>query len=110
MSENAHQPPKRARTTETDTLSKILVPVARKNFNEVDDVPSVQSMQTLNAALQKMCGIDTIAYNGALGHYKCVHSYYMSATPKHWTNLRNQRKSKDLKMKKMSTLWMGLFD
>ncbi|KAJ6462550.1 hypothetical protein C8R45DRAFT_841581 [Mycena sanguinolenta] len=42
--------------------------------NQVDDVPSVKSMQTLNAALQKMCGIDTIAYDGALGH-----KYYMNS-------------------------------
>ncbi|KAK7021568.1 hypothetical protein R3P38DRAFT_3397021 [Favolaschia claudopus] len=28
--------------------------------NEVNDVPSVKSMQTLNAALQKMCGVDSI--------------------------------------------------
>ncbi|KAF7357585.1 hypothetical protein MSAN_01354900 [Mycena sanguinolenta] len=32
--------------------------------NQVDDVPSVKSMQSLNVALQKMCGIDTILYNG----------------------------------------------
>ncbi|KAJ6461447.1 hypothetical protein C8R45DRAFT_1056025 [Mycena sanguinolenta] len=42
--------------------------------NQVDDVPSVKSMQTLNATLQKMCGIDTIAYDGALGH-----KYYMNS-------------------------------
>ncbi|KAJ7844241.1 hypothetical protein B0H14DRAFT_2585305 [Mycena olivaceomarginata] len=44
--------------------------------NRVDDVPSVKAMQGLNAALQKMCGIDTIAYNGALGH-----KYYVNSLP-----------------------------
>jgi len=41
--------------------------------NDVDDVPSVKSMQTLNAMLQKMCGIDSIKYKGALGH-----TYYVN--------------------------------
>ncbi|KAF4584957.1 hypothetical protein EYR40_001783 [Pleurotus pulmonarius] len=36
--------------------------------NQVDDVPSVKSMQSVNAMLQKVCGIETIAYDGALGH------------------------------------------
>lgn len=36
--------------------------------NDVDDVPSVRTMQTLNASLQRMCGIETIEYKGALGH------------------------------------------
>lgn len=44
--------------------------------NQVDDVPSVKAMQNLNAALQKMCGIDSIAYNGALGH-----KYYVNSLP-----------------------------
>jgi hypothetical protein len=42
--------------------------------NNVDDVPSVKSMQTINLALQKICGIETIAYNGALGHKYYVNS------------------------------------
>ncbi|KAF7371201.1 hypothetical protein MSAN_00755600 [Mycena sanguinolenta] len=42
--------------------------------NQVDDVPSVKSMQSLNAALQKMCGIETILYDGALGHKYYVNS------------------------------------
>ncbi|KAF8180489.1 hypothetical protein K438DRAFT_1908238 [Mycena galopus ATCC 62051] len=42
--------------------------------NQVDDVPSVKSMQSLNATLQKMCGIDSILYNGALGHKYYVNS------------------------------------
>jgi len=42
--------------------------------NDVDDVPSVKSMQTLNTMLQKMCGIDSIKYEGALGH-----SYYVNS-------------------------------
>ena len=37
-------------------------------MNDVDDVPSVKSMQTLNPMLQKMCGIDSIKYKGAIGH------------------------------------------
>ncbi|KAL6306470.1 hypothetical protein BKA93DRAFT_840752 [Sparassis latifolia] len=44
--------------------------------NGVDDVPSVKSMQSLNTALQKMCGIDSIAYKGALGH-----NYYVNSLP-----------------------------
>jgi hypothetical protein len=36
--------------------------------NNVDDVPSIKQMQKINLALQKVCGIDTIPYNGALGH------------------------------------------
>jgi len=42
--------------------------------NDVDDVPSVKSMQTLNAMLQKMCGVDSIKYKGALGHTYYVNS------------------------------------
>jgi hypothetical protein len=42
--------------------------------NDVDDVPSVRSMQTLNAMLQSMCGVDSIKYKGALGH-----SYYVNS-------------------------------
>ncbi|KAJ7710473.1 hypothetical protein B0H17DRAFT_914738 [Mycena rosella] len=44
--------------------------------NQVDDVPSVKVMQNLNSALQKMCGIDSIPYNGALGH-----KYYVNSLP-----------------------------
>jgi hypothetical protein len=44
--------------------------------NDVDDVPSVKSMQSLNAALQGMCGIESIKYKGALGHM-----YYMNSLP-----------------------------
>ncbi|CAK5274493.1 unnamed protein product [Mycena citricolor] len=36
--------------------------------NNVPDVPSIKQMQRLDLALQKLCGIETIAYNGALGH------------------------------------------
>jgi hypothetical protein len=42
--------------------------------NNVDDVPSVKSMQELNLMLQKLCGIESIAYNGALGHKYYVNS------------------------------------
>ncbi|KAJ6562524.1 hypothetical protein B0H19DRAFT_1375582 [Mycena capillaripes] len=50
--------------------------------NNVDDVPSVKSMQELNAMLQKLCGIETIAYNGALGH-----KYHEMSNPKVRPNL-----------------------
>ncbi|KAL1708926.1 hypothetical protein EV121DRAFT_276854 [Schizophyllum commune] len=36
--------------------------------NGVDDVPTVASMLRLNSVLQKLCGIETVGYNGALGH------------------------------------------
>lgn len=31
-------------------------------------VPSTKSMQTMNQMLQNMCGIETIPFNGKLGH------------------------------------------
>ncbi|KAK6997382.1 hypothetical protein R3P38DRAFT_3416225 [Favolaschia claudopus] len=42
--------------------------------NEVDDVPSIKQMQKINLALQKVCGIETLAYDGALGHKYFVNS------------------------------------
>lgn len=42
--------------------------------NQVDDVPSVKSMTAMNDLLQKLCGIDTIPYDGALGHKYYVNS------------------------------------
>ncbi|CAK5277165.1 unnamed protein product [Mycena citricolor] len=36
--------------------------------NNIPYVPSIKQMQRLNLGLQKLCGIETIAYNGALGH------------------------------------------
>lgn len=42
--------------------------------NNVDDVPSVKVMQSLNESLQKMCSIESIPYNGALGHKYYVNS------------------------------------
>lgn len=42
--------------------------------NNVDDVPSVASMMELNSMLQKLCGIESIAYDGALGHRYYVNS------------------------------------
>ncbi|KAJ7160225.1 hypothetical protein C8R46DRAFT_1285735 [Mycena filopes] len=48
--------------------------MARTGVNNVDDVPSVKSMQELNAMLQKLCGIESIPYNGALGHKYYVNS------------------------------------
>ncbi|CDO76792.1 hypothetical protein BN946_scf184978.g21 [Trametes cinnabarina] len=43
-------------------------------INDVEDVPSVRQMLRLNAALQRACGIDSIAYKGVLGH-----PYYVNA-------------------------------
>ncbi|KAI0638708.1 hypothetical protein C8Q77DRAFT_1183595 [Trametes polyzona] len=43
-------------------------------INDVDDVPSVRHILRLNAALQRACGIDSIAYKGVLGH-----TYYVNA-------------------------------
>ncbi|OSD04147.1 hypothetical protein PYCCODRAFT_1364884 [Trametes coccinea BRFM310] len=42
--------------------------------NDVEDVPSVRQMLRLNTALQRACGIDSIAYKGVLGH-----TYYVNA-------------------------------
>ena len=42
--------------------------------NGIEDVPSVRSMVGLNAALQRVCGIDTLPYKGALGHVYHVNS------------------------------------
>lgn len=41
--------------------------------NDVNDVPSVKSMAKLNSLLQKICGVESIPYKGALGH-----SYYVN--------------------------------
>ncbi|KAF8178467.1 hypothetical protein BJ912DRAFT_1045365 [Pholiota molesta] len=38
------------------------------HVNKVDDVPTTKSMNLLNKMLQGMCGVDTISYNGKLGH------------------------------------------
>ncbi len=43
-------------------------------INNIDHVPSVKSMQSLNEALQKLCGIDTLRCDGALGHTYYVNS------------------------------------
>ncbi|KAK0444176.1 hypothetical protein EV421DRAFT_1903287 [Armillaria borealis] len=42
--------------------------------NKVDDLPSVASMKKLNKALQKLCGIESLRYEGALGH-----KYYLNS-------------------------------
>ncbi|KAJ3769489.1 hypothetical protein FB446DRAFT_621971, partial [Lentinula raphanica] len=42
--------------------------------NGISDVPSVKTMKSLNEALQKMCGIDTLCYDGALGNRYYVNS------------------------------------
>ncbi len=41
--------------------------------NKVDDLPSVASIKKLNEALQKLCGIESLQYEGALGH-----KYYLN--------------------------------
>ena len=38
------------------------------HVNMVDNVPSVKTMEELNNELQHICGIDTIPYDGKLGH------------------------------------------
>ncbi|SJL16514.1 uncharacterized protein ARMOST_20040 [Armillaria ostoyae] len=42
--------------------------------NQVDNLPSVSSTKKLNDALQKLCGVDSIRYEGALGHRYYVNS------------------------------------
>jgi len=38
------------------------------NVNGIADTPSVKSMKTIETALQAMCGVQSIPYQGALGH------------------------------------------
>lgn len=45
-------------------------------INNVDQVPSTKSMQTMNKMLQNMCGIETISFNGKLGH-----KYHINSLP-----------------------------
>ncbi|KAJ3841113.1 hypothetical protein F5878DRAFT_611129 [Lentinula raphanica] len=99
---NESEPRKRARTTDPQTTSTqwypwsdritctldILMHLPRSVFsqrqldlflwllrvNGVPDVPSVKTMKTLNEAIQKMCGIDTLCYDGALGNRYYVNS------------------------------------
>lgn len=42
--------------------------------NDVDSVPSVKTLKSLNATLQKMCGVESLLYDGALGHKYYVNS------------------------------------
>ncbi|PCH45013.1 hypothetical protein WOLCODRAFT_19309 [Wolfiporia cocos MD-104 SS10] len=42
--------------------------------NGVKDVPTVHSMKSTNAAFQHLCGIQSIAYKGALGHNYMVNN------------------------------------
>ncbi|KAF8885562.1 hypothetical protein CPB84DRAFT_1666965, partial [Gymnopilus junonius] len=42
--------------------------------NDTDSVPSVKTMNNLDKFLQKSCGIDTIEYDGVLGHKYFVNS------------------------------------
>jgi hypothetical protein len=42
--------------------------------NHVRELPSVRQMKKLNMMLQNICGINTIPYNGILGHIYHVNS------------------------------------
>ncbi len=42
--------------------------------NKVENLPSVSSTKKLSDALQKLCGIESIRYEGALGH-----RYYLNS-------------------------------
>jgi hypothetical protein len=44
------------------------------HVNKVEDVPSVKTMKELNVELQNICGIDTIIYDGKLGHHYYVNN------------------------------------
>lgn len=37
-------------------------------INKVESVPSTKAMNRLNKMMQGVCGIETIAYDGRLGH------------------------------------------
>ncbi|KAJ7436385.1 hypothetical protein B0H11DRAFT_2164125 [Mycena galericulata] len=72
---------KRARTRDHAEYSRQWYPWSDRilftwllKVNNVDDVPSVSSMMELNSMLQKLCGIESIPYNGALGHKYYVNS------------------------------------
>ncbi|KAJ3785642.1 hypothetical protein GGU10DRAFT_427831 [Lentinula aff. detonsa] len=76
---------KRARTTDLQKTSMQWYPWSDRirqldlflwllRVNGVPDVPSVKTMKTLNEAIQKMCGIDTLCYDGALGNRYYVNS------------------------------------
>ncbi|KAF8511917.1 hypothetical protein JB92DRAFT_3083415 [Gautieria morchelliformis] len=47
--------------------------------NGIDDVPLVRSMKVLNTSMQHLCGIESIKYNGALGH-----TYYVNNLAHRW--------------------------
>lgn len=36
--------------------------------NEVDYVPGLDTMKALNKSIQNLCGIETVGYEGILGH------------------------------------------
>ncbi|KAI0639900.1 hypothetical protein C8Q77DRAFT_1045284 [Trametes polyzona] len=55
-------------------------------INDVEDVPSVRHMLRLNAALQRACGIDSVAYKGVLGH-----TYYVNALNQIIAQMANPR-------------------
>jgi hypothetical protein len=42
--------------------------------NGVHEVPSVRTLTSLNETLQKLCGVESIQYDGALGHRYYVNS------------------------------------
>lgn len=43
-------------------------------MSTVNDVPSLSQRQKMNEILQKYCGINTLRYEGALGHI-----YYLNS-------------------------------
>ncbi|KAJ7576777.1 hypothetical protein C8J56DRAFT_869884 [Mycena floridula] len=43
-------------------------------INGVKEVLTIKSMQAVNAALQRMCGVETLGYDGALGHKYHINS------------------------------------
>ena len=52
-------------------------------INNVDQVPSTKSMQTMNKILQNICGIETLPFNGKLGHKYHVNSLGHDQTCNH---------------------------
>ncbi|KAJ7728363.1 hypothetical protein B0H16DRAFT_1331027 [Mycena metata] len=69
--------------------------------NNVDDVPSVKSMQELNAMLQKLCGIESIAYDGALGH-----KYYVNSLAQILAQFYPEDSGKRLEEARQGTRWL----
>lgn len=45
------------------------------HINGISDVPSVKTLKNLEDGLQKICGIKTLSYEGALGHKYFMNSF-----------------------------------